>query len=161
MGARIKGIAELVSVIAVVLSLVFVGLEVRETARQTALNTESVQVTAYQNLISQIAEFNRLLLQPDVAILYNRMQDDNTDWSQFSVVERRQARAILFILFRHADMAFYQYERGMLPEARLESALGPVCVQPPVCRSFWEERKSNFVPEFQAYIDARIAGEQR
>ena len=58
---RYKVVAEVGSALAVVLSLVFVGLEVRGTSRQTALNTESLQVAAYQDLIAQIGQFNQLM----------------------------------------------------------------------------------------------------
>ena len=44
---NVKLLAQIASAMAVVISLVFVGLEVRETAEQTALNTVSLQVTAW------------------------------------------------------------------------------------------------------------------
>jgi len=158
-GQRYKLLVEILSAIAVVLTLVFVGLELRETARQTALNTESVQVAAYQDLIAQISQFNRLLLDPTIASVFERMMNPKGDWAEFSAVERRQARSLLFLLVRHADMAFYQYQRGLLPKDRLNSALLPLLsdIDKPMYRAFWEEIKGSQVPSFREYIDKRIA----
>lgn len=43
-------------------------MQLRETSRQTVLNTTSVQVAAYQDLNAQISHFNELLLEPGVAV---------------------------------------------------------------------------------------------
>lgn len=158
-GRGLKIIAEVLSAAAVVASLVFVALEVRETARQTELNTEALRVTAYQNLIGQIAQFNVALLDPAIADVYGKMQEPSGDFASLTAIEQVQAERILFLLVRHADMAFYQYELGLLPEARLESAVQPFLadVDRPMYRAFWERSKANFVPEFRAYVDARMA----
>ena len=159
---RFTELVEMVSAVAVVFSLVFVGLEVRGTSRQTALNTEALQVAAYQDLIGQIGGFNQLLLDPEVAMVYERLQEPDGDWSDFSVVDRRRARSVLFFLFRHADMAYYQYERGMLPAARLKSALAPLLDDtPPLYLSFWQDVKPNFVPEFSIYLDEAFSEASR
>lgn len=156
---RLKIIAEVLSAAAVVASLMFVALEVRETARQTELNTEALRVTAYQNLIGQIAQFNVARLDPGLAEVYGKIQGPTAELDSLSPVERVQAEGILFLLLRHADMAYYQYELGLLPEDRLESALMPFLAgDRPVYRAFWEGNRGNFVPSFQAYLDARIAG---
>ena len=155
---RYRWAVEVVSASAVVLSLVFVGLEVRETARQTQLNTEALQVTAYQDLLAQIAQFNEVLLDPELAALYAVMLDPNTSWSDLDVVEATQARRIMFLIVRHADMAYYQFEKGLLPEERLVSAMRPLIadIDRPVFREFWESAKENFVLSFQQYVDSQM-----
>ena len=104
---RYKLLAELASAGAVVISLVFVGLGVRETARQTALNTDALGVAAYQDLVAQITNFNQALLDPELAALYGRMQDPAQTVDMLSPVERVQALRLWFMMARHADMAFY------------------------------------------------------
>ena len=156
--SRFTLVAELVSAVAVVLSLVFVGLEVRETARQTRLNTEALRLAAYQDLISQIAQINTVMLDPDVATVYIKIADPEGDWAELSPIEQNQGDRILFLLARHADMAFYQYEQGLLSTDRLESAMRPFTADlgAPIYRRFWERAKGNFVPSFRAYIDRKI-----
>jgi hypothetical protein len=123
------------------------------------LITVSIQVAAYQDLNAQISHFNELLLDPDVAVVFELMVDPKGDWSQFSDVQRRQARSLLFMRVRQADMAFYQFDRGMLSEERLNAALRPLLsdIDKPVFRAFWEEVRSSQVPGFRAYLDRRIA----
>ena len=156
--SRFKLLAELASAIAVVVSLVFVGMEVRETARQTQLNTEALRLAAYQDLISQISDFNMALLDPVSAEVYLKVSDPEGDWDAMSPLEQNQGDRILFLLVRHADMAFYQYEEGLLSEERLASAVRPFTadLEAPIYRRFWDRVKGNFVPSFQAYIDSQL-----
>ena len=157
----VKVLAQIASAAAVAISLVFVGLEVKETAEQTALNTVSLQVAAYQELISQIDEWNRTVLDPETAELVVRVADPAGDWSQLSESDQVRVRSLLFLLARHADMAYYQFERGMLPEERLESALVPflAMISSPMARAHWERSKTNFVPAFRTYVDERLSSD--
>jgi hypothetical protein len=88
-------LAEVGSATAVVVTLVFAGLQLREASRQTALNTTSVQVAAYQDLNAQISHFNELLLDLEVDHVFDRITDSGWDWSKFNPIERRQARSLL------------------------------------------------------------------
>ena len=162
-GLRYQVVAEIASAGAVALTLVFVGLQLREANRQTALNTTSLQVAAYQDLNAQISHFNELLLAPDLAVVFERMNDTTWTWSKFDLVQRRQARSLLFMRFRQADMAFYQFDRGMLSEERLNSALRPLLsgIDKPIFRTFWEEVGPLQVPKFRDYFNRRIADHAR
>jgi len=55
-----KETAEIVGVAAIVVSLIFVGLETRNGSVQAELNTRALEMTAYQQLIESISEMNRL-----------------------------------------------------------------------------------------------------
>ena len=93
-----KQLGGFLSASAVVLSLVFVGLEVQETTEQTKLNTEVVQMAAYQDLIAQIAQINVVLLELDLTTLYRRMSNPNLSRSDLSPLEITEARHIFFLL---------------------------------------------------------------
>jgi hypothetical protein len=51
-------IAEIVSAFAIVLSLIFVGIQISQSSDETALNTSAIQVGAYQELVGQIMDIN-------------------------------------------------------------------------------------------------------
>lgn len=53
-------IAEIVGGFAVVLLLIFVGLEIRQSSFNTELNSRVTQVNAYQSLMDHLVEFNDL-----------------------------------------------------------------------------------------------------
>ncbi len=75
---------QIASAAVVVLSLVFVGLEVRESARQTEVNTQSLQVSAYQDLIAQIQLINLTLLEnSELRIRLN--ENAESAWGDLSV----------------------------------------------------------------------------
>ncbi len=50
--------AEILSAVAVVVSLGFVGYQLQQSNEQAALNTRTLQLAAYQQLIVGISEFN-------------------------------------------------------------------------------------------------------
>ena len=156
---RYQVVAEIASAGAVALTLVFVGLQLREANRQTALNTTSLQVAAYQDLNAQTTHFNELLLQPDLAVVFERMTDRTWTWEKFDLIQRRQARSLLYMRIRQADMAFYQFDRGMLSEERLNSALRPLLtdIDKPIFRTFWNEVGPLQIPTFREYLNRRIA----
>ncbi len=148
-------IAQSLSAAAVVLSLVFVGLEVRESGRQTALNTRSVQASAYQELIGRILDFNEAnVARPELIITISRALFDSLPED-----EQRQRRSIVVARFRFGDLAYYQYELGMLTEERLESAIRPATG--PICSwlflEVWSDMKDNFVSSYRQFIDDIIS----
>jgi hypothetical protein len=60
--------AELVSAVAIVLSLIFVGLQINQ-------NTRVSEINAYQDLINQISLLNQVRINnPAVADLWGRLQ---------------------------------------------------------------------------------------
>jgi hypothetical protein len=119
------------------------------------LTTQALEISAYQDLIDNITEMNLSSLQnPEVADLFYRAfnsTDELTDVENF-----RMARSA-FIRFRHGDMAFFQYQRGAIDEARLRSVLNVMRIDQPRMREAWENSKHYFVPAYREYIDQLIA----
>ena len=149
--AQWKDVIEGIGVIAIIASLVFVGIETRNSARQSALTTQALEITAYQELMTNIEELNVLSLQSDnTAAVMRRLWESGEDLEDF-----RQTRA-LYLLFRHGDMAYFLYERGAINEERLRSALAPIDVNNQLIRDFWDARKSGFAIGYQEYMDDLI-----
>jgi hypothetical protein len=146
--AQWKDAIEGVGVIAIIASLVFVGIETRNSTRQSALTTQALEITAYQELMTNIEELNILSLQSDpTAAVMRRLWEPGEDLEEF-----RQERA-LYLLFRHGDMAYFLYERGAINEERLRSAIAPINISNELIRGFWDARKSNFAIGYQKYMD--------
>ena len=62
-----------------------------------------------------------------------------------------------FMQFRHGDMAYFMYERGVIDEDRLRSTLMPLPLSGESGLRFWKEGgKDVFVERYQRYIDALI-----
>lgn len=148
-------IAQVASAAAVVISLVFVGLEVRESALQTALNTQAAHVGAYQQLIERIAEMNQQNIDnPELLqlIISGRSLRELSSEEQTRVLNHLMTR------IRFADLAFYQVELGMLSENRLASVMGPLrgIMGCRITRDVWALVEENFVSGYRDYVESNL-----
>ena len=147
-----KDALESVGIIAIIASLMFVGIETRNSTKQAVLTTQALEISAYQELMTNIEEMNTLTMHSDAAAAtMARIWMDPGDLESF-----REARAI-FLLLRHGDMAFYMFERGAINESRLRSAIAPISLGNPLVRNHWEKYKTSFAEEYRVYIDELIA----
>ncbi len=149
---QLKDLAEAIAFIAIIASLVFVGIESRNSSKQSMLNTQALEITAYQALMSNIDDVNALSLESPIAAdaMAKIWSADASDAEQF------QLDRVLFILFRHGDLAFFMYERGAIDEDRLRSVLAPVPINTEVGRDFWERNKGAFTENYRNYLDDQI-----
>ena len=159
MGNRLKKfvpIAEIASAIAVVLSLIFVGLEIRNSTDQAILSARSLEISAYQELHDNISEFSLLALQ-NPEILELRMKA-RANFDELTEVEQDRVNQFLFVRFRHGDMAYFQYERGAIDEARLRSSLAPLITELHYryVRNRWLVVQGNFVESYRTYMNSLI-----
>ena len=154
---QFRNLFEGVGVAAIVMSLVFVGIETRNSTRQAVFNTQALEIAAYQELMDNIAEMNALTVQdPGVAALMykaTRTTEDLTELEEF------QYSRALYMRFRHGDMAYFQYQRGAIDEVRLRSVLQILDMDTPRVRDFWEQRQENFVESYRDYINRMIEEE--
>jgi len=151
-------IAEILSAVAVVTSLVFVGLQIRQGAEETALNTRAIETSAFQDLTTQI---NTISLQlsgnPQFAELAARVsQGGKPETPQ----EQMQMQQLLFSIYRHGELAYRQYENGLIDEETLISMLGPVryWLQPEVGQEVWRLQRTALNTNYTAFIDAWTEG---
>lgn len=146
-------IAEIVGGIAIVVSLIFVGFEVRQ-------NTQATQIAAYQQLINGISEFNtQTLANPELRAVRIKL-DAGTRIEELNPDEQQVINAFLYLAYRNGDMAYMQYRSGIIGEERLISGMGILVnlLELPTVQMHWNQRKSGFVAEYRAYIDELIKG---
>ena len=150
--SRISTTLEIVSAVAVVLSLIFVGLEIRNSSIQTEQNTKALKISAYQDLIGRIVELNTIGIEGSITI-EELLESENPSRKDLG-----KLNAFLWILFRHGDMAYFQYENEAISEERLLSAMAPLLAR--LRYQFvverWNEVKPNFIPSYRLYIDNYI-----
>ena len=142
-----KDLLEGIGFDAIIASLIFVGIETRNSTKQAMLTTQALEIAAYQELMSNIEDLNTLVLQDDdVTEVMKGFWDDAEDSHQF-----RERRAF-FLLLRHGDLAYYMYQRGAIDESRLRSSLGPINFQNELIRSYWQEYRAIFSADFRNYV---------
>ena len=143
---------ELISAVAVVISLVFVGLEIRNSSEQTEQNTKAHQISAYQDLISRIVDMNAIGIEASATV------ETLTTIEVPTQEETERLNSFLWILFRHGDMAYFQYENGSISEERMLSAMAPLLgrLGYPKLIDRWNHIKKAFVPAYRIFIDSKI-----
>ena len=152
--------AEIIGGVAVVFSLIFVGLEIRQSSEETALNTRTIQANAYQDLVNQISQLSLSVIgDREVADIWN--QRIIGAYSDDPIIDR-QIQMTNYYVTRHADMAFFQYQQGLISESRLGYMLGIFRQQLNTDRGKeqWEFFTSNeglIEPEFVSYVRAMMA----
>lgn len=145
---------EAIGFVALIASLVFVGLETRNSAEQSAQNARAMELAAYQELTNSIAEMNALAIESDeVATIMAGNYLFTSEAEQF------QKFASLIQLFRHGDMAYFMFEKGVIDEERLKSTLRPLPLGNEVGKGFWSNYRFIFVKSYQVYIDKLIEEE--
>jgi len=150
-----KDVLEGVGILAIVTSLIFVGIETRNSTEQAELTTRALQIAAYQDLMTNIEELNTLGIQNDeAAVVLAKFWGESGDTDSF-----RETRAF-YLLIRHSDMAYYMYKQGAIDEDRLMSALAPVPFDSPLFREYWSTRSSYFAEDFRRFIDKRVASRE-
>ena len=151
---RTKDVLERVGLLAVIASLIFLGIETRNGAIQAELNTEAVEMAAYQQLIDSINEMNALAIEnPQLRSAIKKVYEDQVELTE----EEQSVFGYWFWMrIRHGDMAFFHFERGAIDESRLRSALPPMIdlLRHPYSGSLWQTRQKNLVPAFRDYVNA-------
>jgi hypothetical protein len=149
-----KDLLEGIGFLAIIASLIFVGIETRNSTKQALLTTQALEISAYQDLIDNILEMNMLTIQDhdvsDLMFKAWRTSEPLTEMEEF-----RLGRAA-FQRFRHGDMAFFQYQRGAIDEDRLRSVLKILNLSNQRMKAFWEGNQQNFIPAYQDYINRLI-----
>ena len=152
-----KEIAELVGIAAIVASLVFVGIETRNSAIQAELNTQAIEISAYQELIGSINRQNDFLLEnPELRVTWRKVISGSSN--EVTRDDEAQAGLFLFTRFRHGDIAYFQYERGAIDEPRMKSAIAPLIalLKYKYVREWWIRNQVNFVAPYREFIDRMI-----
>lgn len=148
-------VAEILSAVAVVASLMFVGLQIQQGSAETALNTRAIESNAYQNLVAQIGSLNAIIIEnPDFAKIRQKIFRGEAATGD----ELAQFNAYVTMLVRHGDLAFRQYKNGLIDERALFSVLAPLRAMLPyeASQDQWEFLKPGFDPEYVEHIESML-----
>jgi len=146
-------IAEIISALAIILSLLFVGFQLKDNAtaaRSATANATIASMSAWYAGNGQSEQASALFLNA----IENPEAQSREQWYQF--VMNFHAMMLNF------QNSFYLAEQGTLDHNirnSLTAVISGVKDQPGFAL-YWRQRKSIFFPEFQEYIDALIASEQ-
>ena len=155
---RWKDWLEAAGFVAIIASLIFVGIETRNSTKQAALTTQALEIAAYQELMDNIAELNSFVVQDAevAAFLHKALRTDEP----LTEVEQFRLDRNLYMRFRHGDIAYFLFEQGAIDDARLQSSLAVLSLESPRVLEFWSRSQFNFVEPYRRYIDRLIERRQ-
>ncbi|WKK65711.1 hypothetical protein [Lutimonas zeaxanthinifaciens] len=141
----ITQIAEIISAIAVVLSLIYVGIQVNQ-------NTKATQSAIRQSVADN--DITYLMTSLDNSILAVASYKVEND-IELSGVEMSQLVARQHVNFRVFENAFYQYEQELLePETwtRYRVIILSLITNNPASKKMWIQNENSFTDSFQKEI---------
>ena len=143
-------LGELISAIAVVISLAYLAVQIRQ-------NTKTVRASTYQAVLDSSRSDNELILvYPHLERVY---RVGRRDPSALTDEERPLFRHLAAQLLQNHEMMFLQYQHGIIDEdlwRRRQVALRALVSQPGV-RQWWagsESVRSAFDSEFQKLVES-------
>ena len=144
---KIAPLAEIISSVAVVVTLIYLAVQTQQTNSALVANSQSVTMLADLTLISA------LIANPEQGGNKNRPLDELTE------AERDQVGNVLAGFIRTREFAWLQYQAGILDEATLASYM-----ETPVrwlrdyeaVRYSWEPLSAGVNPGFRSYVNSLL-----
>lgn len=143
-------VAELIGAVGVVASLAYVARQVRQNTRALRMANAAAAQNNFQHLARFLYED-----RPGCALILRAMQDPR----ELTPAERLSAYAYFFDFMKTAEVAHHNYVNGDLDEAFWEASLRfyRAYFSTPGFRTYWEERRTAFMPAFQEAMDTWLA----
>ena len=140
-------IAELVGITAIVVSLVFVGYELRQS-------TAIARSDAYSSFSSQFLELaSNAALDKRMSGLISQVNQGALP-GDFKPEERVSIRMYQAAAVRIWEGLFRSVQAGVLPEEALESAASGILINNNFFRSTWASTKQLYTSDFIAYFES-------
>jgi hypothetical protein len=144
----VRVIGEAAAVLGVVLSLLFVGLELQQ-------NSVAARAAAYQEMGIAISNtWEATATNPGLAEAINRvLNTDSTRWSELDPTDLLVAEAHLVAVLRLYETVYLQVRLELLDDEALESLGWSGLNNSSFLILLWPRVKSNVTPEFAAYLE--------
>jgi hypothetical protein len=140
-------IAEIIGAIAVVISLIYVGIGVRQ-------NTDAISASNHQALVAMDIEKTAWLKDSEFAALYVQALKDV---SQLSRTQEVQVGSFVSIIFNTWELIYFNHNDGLMSDKVWEgwSAYYEQQLKTNnVFKWWWNKSKMGFTSEFRLYVDS-------
>lgn len=145
----LASLGSFVSGFAVLISLIYLGLQVRQAKRNQ-------QIAIRHSRVSRIVELHLALADPGVTDAWLHGSGSPEDLTQ---PQLSQFTNLCRALFFHFEDSFYQREEGLLNDDAFETVVAGVrfSARSPGWRAAWRIARSNFGGRFLAFMDGVVA----
>ncbi len=148
-------IGQTIAAVALVISLIFVGIQLRQSTQQARRVEEATRVAAMREAHSNLANWYMHTSQHEH--LTSLIGKALNDFESLSDDETAQAVTSVTALLSYSQNAFYEWHAGDLPDEQWKSwfvALQFVCT--PGGQKLWALRRHMFATPFADYVEANL-----
>ena len=147
---ELGSLGELLGSLAVLVSLVYLALQIRRS-------TEAARTSTYQSVVSDFGALNREMAStPDLAMLFANALED---YKSLSASEKARVSQLYFAVFHYFENMYYQYQKGYLEPDVWQGwrRLMLAYYSRPGFQSWWALRQDVFSETFSNFLrDERI-----
>ncbi len=145
----LAAVGSFVSGLAVLTSLIYLSLQVRQSERNQ-------QISIRHSRVSRTVELHRSLADPAIAAAWIR---GSSNASEITQTELTQYISLCRAFFFHFEDSFYQRQEGLLNDAAFETVVAGarMLARSPGLRAAWKLARSNFGGPFLAFMDDVVA----
>jgi hypothetical protein len=157
---QVTGLAEMIGAVGVILSLIYVGKQLKQTnamSRSAARQSLSAQMTDWAMAIAASPTLSESLSKVH---FHNLVRDDATD------LERVQVAYSFIAIVGQIHLAYEQQKEGILTKEELHNLNGPggALFRQPYLASLWPVLRPTYPPDFGRWFERRyslgLSGEQ-
>ncbi len=139
---------------AVLVSLIYLAVQIRQGNRQVEHNTRSLEVSTYQAITSDLNEFRALLItNTELGHIYLRGLEDPKTLNE---EELFRFRGLMQTLFGNLELQHRVRLSGLLKLDAQDATLLGVAVSPGA-RAWWAQARYLYGADFQQYVDELVA----
>ena len=145
-----SAVGEIVGAIAVVISLIYVGVQVKQNTTATRVVTTQAHVESWNHVVSVLCQ------SLETASTWHQGLQD---LSRLEGGQRVQFFAQLSMVNRYYEASYLEWSSGVLDE-RLWSGLREMLVDSmsyPGAREWWNHRRHHYCAEYQKLVDDLLA----
>jgi hypothetical protein len=154
--AKWSSVAEILSAVAILITLLYLSMQTRYLAVQTEQNTQAIRATAIQGLAERdMAATDQLVTYPEIFDFMMVGQELEPD-------EAGRLYAWLTGFLRSRESYYRQYVLGVIDDESYQRMEGPLLfiLQIRHVNNFWQNSKGGYDRGFVEHTDSQMAGQE-
>lgn len=150
---EIANIGEILGAAGVIASLIFVGWQVNANTRTNRMRMHEQITQTYLSFL------NSVLTDPETFVA--GLQSTDKGFADLSNKQKLFFFGAMLGLFKHYELMFVQYDQGVMGKETWEAWNEHIRMyfHQPGAQSWWDLRKSTFIPRFRDYLESSSAPE--
>lgn len=143
--------SQVAGAIAVIASLIFVGLQIRQQADATRAQTEQAIATNWMALAQVIGN--------SAEAFSAGLISSSPTFADLNDADRMRFLTALFALFKHYENMYLQYKKGRLADVEWQPWSNHIQMyfHQPGVQTWWGLRRAAFSPVFRTFLDESVA----